>query len=170
MGWLTLIGLIAAILGFAWVWWRVRTQSDAAAAGQRRASGVRGVVPICSEGELAFLSVLESVVPDGTRVLCKVRVADVIETFGADFRTVSQKHFDFVICDAGSFVPMLAIELDDKSHLTATAQKSDAVKNQICARAGLPIVRVPARATYDAVYLEQCIDTQLSGLVSEQIR
>jgi very-short-patch-repair endonuclease len=153
MGWLILVGLVAAILFLAWVIRRISESGLATAGPQRGPSGVRGVVAICSQGELAFLSVLESVLPEGTRILCKVRVADVIDVYGADFRTVSQKHFDFVICHAESLVPLLAVELDDKSHLTATAQRSDAVKNAVCASAGLPLLRVRAQAVYDVKQL-----------------
>ena len=163
MGWLILFGMIAAICALAWVVRRVQRLDGAPAGTRRRPSGVRGIVPVCSECELAFLSVLESIVPEEMRVLCKVRVADVIDAFGGDFRAVSQKHFDFVICTADSFMPLLAIELDDKSHLTAAAQRSDAVKNEICGRAGLPILRVPARASYDPVYLEQLLAAELAG-------
>lgn len=124
---------------------------------------MRGLLPICSQGELAFLAVLESVVPDDLRVLCKVRVADVIDTFGADFRTVSQKHFDFVVCDARTFQPRLVIELDDKSHQSPAAQKRDAVKNQVCARAGLSILRVTAGASYDAAGLARALAVELAA-------
>ncbi len=110
---------------------------------------------------MAFLSVLESVVPEGVRVLCKVRVADAIETFGAEFRTISQKHFDFLICDDESLMPLLAVELDDKSHLTVTQQRSDAVKNDVCARAGLAMLRVPAQAAYDAQHLARLVSIDL---------
>jgi hypothetical protein len=162
MAWLMFLGLLVAVLLLAWVLGRV-SGGTSAAGRSRGPSGVRGVVPICSDGELAFLAVLESVLPEGVRVLCKVRVADVIETFGADFRTVSQKHFDFVICDGETLLPLLAVELDDKSHLTATAQRSDAVKNGVCAAAGLPLLRVPAQARYDVDYLEELVAAELAG-------
>jgi very-short-patch-repair endonuclease len=162
MGWLILVGLIAVIGLLAWVLGWVSRIGNASVGRRRGASGIRGLLPICSQGERVFLAVLESVVPDEMRVLCKVRVADVIETFGADFRTVSQKHFDFVICDAETLMPLLAIELDDKSHLTARQQQSDAVKNSVCERAGLPMLRVVAQAAYDARHLSRCISAELA--------
>ena len=161
MGWITLVGLVVSILFLAWAAGRLSRITESRAGGRRGLSGVRGVVAVCSQGELAFLSVLESVVPEEMRVLCKVRVADVIQVFGADFRTVSQKHFDFVVCDAESLLPLLAVELDDKSHLTATAQKSDAVKNAICLAAGLPLLRIRAAAAYDREELFDLVAREL---------
>ena len=162
MGWLILVGLIAAIGLLAWVvGWVSRFGNTSVGRRRRGPSGIRGLLPICSQGERVFLAVLESVVPKEMRVLCKVRVADVIETFGADFRTVSQKHFDFVICDAETLMPLIAIELDDKSHLTARQQQSDAVKNSVCERAGLPMLRVRAASAYDIQHLHRLIEVQI---------
>jgi len=161
MAWLIPIVLLLLICLLAWAARAMNRWSAAPDARRRGPSGIRGVVPICSQGEMAFLAVLESVVPDGLRVLCKVRVADAIETFGAEFRTVSQKHFDFLICDAESLLPLLAVELDDKSHQTATQQKSDAVKNDVCARAGLAMLRIRAASTYDVQHLARLIAVQL---------
>jgi very-short-patch-repair endonuclease len=163
MGWLTPIALLLLICLLAWAARRLNRRVDSPAGRRRGPSGIRGVVPICSAGEMAFLDVLESVVPQGLRVLCKVRVADAIDTFGADFRTVSQKHFDFLICDAELLRPLLAIELDDRSHLTATQQARDAVKDAVCAQAGLTMLRVPAQAAYDRQVLARQIVVQLKG-------
>jgi hypothetical protein len=160
-GWLIFLGLCGVILLLAWV--VRRAERAMGGSGNRRPSGVRGLLPVCSQGELAFLRVLEDVVPAEMRVLCKVRVADVIDTFGADFRTVSQKHFDFVVCDANDFTPRLVIELDDKSHLTATAMKADAVKNEMCARAGLRMLRVKAAANYDGPALARAVRAELAA-------
>ena len=47
---------------------------------------------------------------------------------------------DYVVCSSAG-VLLYAIELDDRSHLSESAKKRDAVKNEICAAAGLKLVR-----------------------------
>lgn len=62
---------------------------------------------------------------------------------------ISQRSIDFVVVDARSLQPLVAIELDDKSHLTEKREKRDATVNTICAAAGLRLVRVPGNVTVE---------------------
>jgi hypothetical protein len=51
--------------------------------------------------------------------------------------------------DPKSLRPIVAIELDDKSHLTEKREKRDATVNTLCAAAGLRLVRVPGNVTVE---------------------
>ena len=56
------------------------------------------------------------------------------------------KHVDFVIVDAADhFRPLLAIELDGKSHQKAEQQYRDSVKDVIFRSGGLKLLRLPSR-------------------------
>lgn len=121
---------------------------------------------LLTDGERAFFPVLESVLPDlaahsgrpALRINYKPRLADLIEPdcrggrgtpYMSWLGSIKSKHTDAVLIDAESYAPLCVIELDDKSHATARARKSDAVKDAALASAGLPIVRFKARHAYN---------------------
>ncbi|MBI1368691.1 MAG: DUF2726 domain-containing protein [Planctomycetes bacterium] len=63
---------------------------------------------------------------------------------------VNSKRLDFVLCDADTTRPRLVIELDDRSHKRPERRQRDALIDQIMQSAGLPILHVPNRRSYDA--------------------
>lgn len=80
------------------------------------------------------------------KVHAKVRVADVlrIEGSGIDdqhYRYALQAHFDFLVADADGS-PLFAVEFDGRGHATPEAQARDRVKNALCERFELPLLRV----------------------------
>ena len=58
----------------------------------------------------------------------------------------------------------MVVELDDKSHRSASAQKRDADKDRVLAAAGLPIVRISAAKGYESATLRNQL---AAGLVAE---
>ncbi len=52
-------------------------------------------------------------------------------------------HFDFIVSKDN--VPLFAVEFDGESHLAAAQIEKDRIKDQLCKRFGLPIVRINAR-------------------------
>ena len=91
------------------------------------------------------------------RIFGKVRVADVIETRKGlsqgerqrAFNRISQKHLDFVLCHPDDLSVFCAAELDDRSHEHARRRARDAFLEGALAAAGLPLMRVPSRRSYD---------------------
>ena len=43
----------------------------------------------------------------------------------------------------------LAIELDDKSHETEKQKQIDKFKDEVFQKIGMPLIRIPAKRTYD---------------------
>jgi len=77
-------------------------------------------------------------------VLTQVGMSRCVTTKGqAAFNTISKKSLDFVICNR-SLEIIAAIEIDDKSHTTATRQKADKTKNKALELAGIKLIRWPA--------------------------
>jgi uncharacterized protein DUF2726 len=81
----------------------------------------------------------------GARLAFKQRIADVLQldisnsSFG-EGRFALQAHFDFVIWRGGE--PHFAVEFDEPHHRTdAEQRRRDALKDEICRRAGFPVVR-----------------------------
>jgi very-short-patch-repair endonuclease len=80
----------------------------------------------------------------GYVVLAQVALSSCINAKkGGAFNTISAKSLDFVICN-GSLDVLAGIEIDDKSHATAAAQKRDAAKNSAMEAAGIKLIRWPA--------------------------
>ena len=80
------------------------------------------------------------------KVYAKVRVADVlqIERSGIDndqYRYALQAHFDFVVSDSDDR-PLFAVEFDGSGHSAPEAQKRDQIKNGLCDRFGLQLLRI----------------------------
>lgn len=109
-----------------------------------------------SAAERSFLGVLDQAVGPEYRVFGKVRVADVAAVMpglGNSAHTsalnrIAFKHFDFVVCRASDLVVVCAVELNDKSHANRRTQTRDALLANVCRAIDLPLLAVPAKATY----------------------
>ena len=80
------------------------------------------------------------------KVYAKVRVADVlpIENSGIDndhYRYALQAHFDFVVTDSDD-KPLFAVEFDGSSHSSPEVLRRDQIKNSLCDRFVLPLLRI----------------------------
>jgi hypothetical protein len=116
---------------------------------------------------LSFYRALGAAVGAQAHICPKVNLADIFfvvkpnENQGARGR-ISQKHVDFLLCDPQSMKPLAGIELDDSSHARANRQERDALVDGVFAAAGLPLVRIPAAASYSPADLALKLATHLS--------
>lgn len=121
-----------------------------------------------SAAELSFYRALSAAVGAQAHICPKVNLADIFfvvkpnENQGARGR-ISQKHVDFLLCDSQSMKPLAGIELDDSSHARADRQERDALVDGVFAAAALPLVRIPAAASYSPADLALKLATHLSG-------
>ena len=136
-----------------------------------------------SPAERSFFGVLQSAVGDNGIVLAKVRIADVIAPsktadkakWQRSFNRISAKHFDFLVCTVDSVEPIVAVELDDKSHQSKSARARDQAKDDAANSAGLPLMRVAADRSYSTNQLRaelgefgvNCGDHQSPPLISD---
>jgi hypothetical protein len=118
----------------------------------------RKATTLFSAAERSFLGVLDQAVGREYRVFGKVRVADVVNVAGVPnrsawqraFNLICAKHFDYVICSISDLAIVCVVELDDKSHQAKARQKRDQFIADLCRTASLPLINVPARASYGA--------------------
>ncbi|WP_283131791.1 DUF2726 domain-containing protein [Enterovibrio norvegicus] len=111
---------------------------------------------LCSKAEYSFYRVLVKAVGDDYVVCPKVRVSDVLrpesglkgKKWWRAFNKISRKHFDYVICSSASLAIVAAVELDDSSHQTVNAMKSDAIKDYVAESACVPLIRIRVARTY----------------------
>lgn len=109
-----------------------------------------------SNAERSFFGVLEQAVGEESRVLGKVRLADVLgvqpmsdrKIWWRAFSRIKAKHVDFLLCDPATLSIQAAVELDDDSHAREKRKSRDAFLGKACEAAGLPLIRIPARNSY----------------------
>ncbi|WP_042012600.1 DUF2726 domain-containing protein [Aeromonas fluvialis] len=109
-----------------------------------------------SPAERSFLGVLDLAVSDKARVFAKVRVADVLtpqagigkSKWQQHFNKISAKHFDYLLCHPSDLSFICAIELDDSSHRHQKRKARDLFLKTACDSAGLPLLQIPASASY----------------------
>ncbi len=123
-----------------------------------------------SHAEVSFFQVLRAAVAADSLIFPKVRLADLVfpprqeGQFGA-WQRINRKHVDFVLCDPRTLRPLVALELDDRSHRRPDRLERDAFVDRVFADAGLPLVHVPARRSYDTRMVTALIAAAQTGLV-----
>jgi hypothetical protein len=108
---------------------------------------------LMTRSEREFFENFRKVLPVGTDIYAQVAMGALIEVVEGSYserNRFDRKVIDFLVCSAGG-AALYAVELDDPSHGRKSAKKRDAVKNDVCALAGLPLVR------YQSVYVERSV-------------
>ncbi|MDG2380321.1 MAG: DUF2726 domain-containing protein [Pirellulaceae bacterium] len=109
---------------------------------------------LLTRNEQKFYFALREVVQEEYPIFAMVRIADLLRVKQGEPKRqswqnrINAKHIDFVLCDAGSLEPVLAIEVDDRSHQRADRRKRDEFVNDAFEAADLPLMRIKAQASY----------------------
>ena len=127
---------------------------------------------LITKAEIRYLRQLEAVLPNQYRVFAQVRVADVIlprldkqhndKLWWQHFRKISAKHLDFVIVDAKTFKTIVAIELNDKSHLRADRKKRDEFLISAFKTAKVPLVWQWVKRKYTEKAIKNSLETYIN--------
>lgn len=122
---------------------------------------------LLTASEAAFYVALVAAAGRRYVVWPKVRLADLCQGLDrwadmAAFNRVSSKHVDFVLCDATTFRPVLAIELDDRSHRRADRRNRDVLVDQIFRTMGLGVYRQWVRRSYDPAAIARGLEDALT--------
>ena len=124
---------------------------------------------LLTPAERSFFGVLGQAIDSDLYIFAKVRLSDLLwlpqgtRDRQAYLNRIQSKHVDFVLCDSATTEPRLLIELDDSSHQKARRRSRDAFLDEAVRRAGLPILRVPAKRSYAPGELRQLISSLLTG-------
>ncbi len=100
-------------------------------------------------------------VGDRYHVFPQVHLPTVIDSkvvgqnWNAAFRHISQKSVDFVLCDKSYIKPILAIELDDKTHQRKDRIERDGEVERVFKGADLPLLRLENHGQFNAAELAQ---------------
>lgn len=141
--WMVLIGIASLVLKyFANKWLRQRKAANAEEktgdASQYRYVSLRHVA---SPPEKILFERLQKALPELV-VLAQVHLPRVIQPASkskAPLERIIRKSLDFVICDA-MFVPLVAIEVNDRSHNAGDRIASDIDKAAALKSAGIPLL------------------------------
>ena len=123
---------------------------------------------ILTANEQAFYRELLKVTGDKLDVFTKVRVSDIFHVQGgkgyqAALNRINSKHIDFLLCQPGSGKPVLAIELDDRSHNRASRRQRDEFINRLFEECGnVPLLRIKTMMRYDPLVIRDKIITILN--------
>ena len=117
---------------------------------------------LLTNAELNFYKVLREAVSESQIICPKVRMQDVLwtKTYRVKdkqsfINKVNRKHFDFVICDKDTLKPLMAIELDDKSHEEDDRKERDEFVNALFTKSlGFRVIHIPVRYSYDIIELQ----------------
>ena len=108
---------------------------------------------VMNESEQALFINLQKTLGDRYIVLSKVRIEDFVEAthgaggYGARGR-IKSRHVDFLICDSSTTKPLLAVELDGKSHQGEDRQERDRFVDELYKAIGLPIQHIPVGSNF----------------------
>ncbi len=126
-----------------------------------------------SPAERSFYQVLKGAVGSWADVCPKVNLADLFYVSTKDpgewralTNRIDRKHVDFVLCDPRSATPLVAVELDDRTHGRRERRARDRFVDRVFEAAGLPLVRIRARAGYNPAELDAAL-RRAAGLSPE---
>ena len=112
---------------------------------------MRVVDSLLNQSEKTVFHELEDVASDnGMKVFAKVRLSDVIQKENThlsdrEFEFYTRSHCDFVLTDAQAR-PIIIVEYDGPLHqLNAKQQDRDKIKNELCRRAEVGLLRINDR-------------------------
>lgn len=150
---------------FGWLADLLRGSGDAAASDSPLLPRVIVNKKFVTPAEADFFRVLKVVVGVRGHVLAQVSLRQLLWFPPGQDRSVlqtwrnkvGQKSVDFVVCEAGTLRPLVAIELDEPSHAEPRRQGRDEDVEQILAAAGLPLVHVLTSRGYETRELEAAI-------------
>ena len=123
---------------------------------------------LLTPAERSFFGVLGQAIDTDLYIFAKVRLSDLLwlpqgtRDRQSYLNRIQSKHVDFVLCDSSTTEPRLLIELDDSSHQRARRRSRDAFLDEAARRAGLPILRVPAKRSYAPAQLRQLISSLMT--------
>lgn len=118
---------------------------------------------LLSPAERSFLGVLERCLGPEMRAFAKVRLGDLFfaqakgRNWYAAFNRITAKHVDFVICDSRSLDVLFAVELDDSSHASPKARRSDEFKDALFRSCGLRLLRIKVQRSYSVAELKAAL-------------
>lgn len=119
-----------------------------------------------SSAEISLYHILCSVTGEAAVICPKVGLKDIFFAASGDnrqvhFNRIARKHVDFLVCHPKTMRPLAGVELDDRSHAAPHRQERDVFVDRVFQDAGLPLVRIVARRSYNLAEVRALIEPYL---------
>jgi hypothetical protein len=126
--------------------------------------------------ERQFLSLIEQSVGDEFRVLCRVKLIDILSLRSNTDRKIANsallraggKQLDFVLCERKDMTPVMAIDLVFGLGKDGHNTQRDFFVSGALDTASIPHVRIKAKSGYTTADIRECIEAKLIPLRRRQ--
>lgn len=120
---------------------------------------------LLSQTELAFYSILKTVIQDDIIICPKVGLNEIFLDKSKEkkesykyLNKISMKPIDFLICNSNNLKPILVIELEDVSYNRKNRVERDRLLNKLFNEANLPLLRFARKSCYKSHEIKEKID------------
>ncbi|GAB3011941.1 DUF2726 domain-containing protein [Bowmanella dokdonensis] len=122
--------------------------------------------------ERSFLELLESAVGSQYRIICRVKLSDIVSLRqGTDKKVgrnsmlrASSRHLDFVLCDKQDMSPVVAVDLVHQQGKEGYKSQRDWFVSSSLDAARIPHLRIKVKSGYSAQEIRECIDAKLAPM------
>lgn len=121
--------------------------------------------------ERNFLQLLETSVGDKYRVVCRVRLADVLQVRTSNKRSSKQaqartagKYLDFVLCSKHDLTPMVAVDLVTIKGKEGYKSQRDWFVSSALESANMPHLRIKVKSGYKPQEIRECIEAKVAAM------
>lgn len=128
--------------------------------------------------ERSFLELIEDAAGKQYRVMCRVKLADILairqttdkKTSKNALSRVTGRNLDFVLCSKDDMTPVIAIDLVHKSGKEGYKSQRDWFISGALDAARIPHLRIKVRSGYKAKDIRDCIDAKLAPMRAKQVK
>ena len=123
---------------------------------------------LISRPEHEFFDILVEILGSKYHIFTQVHLPTILDhkikgqTWKAAFSHINGKSVDFVICDKSYIKPLLAIELDDKSHDRLGRIERDSEVERMLQEAGMPLLRFGNNGSFDKEEIKRLVLEKLN--------
>lgn len=126
--------------------------------------------------ERNFLELIERAVGSKYRVLCRVRLSEIVSLRqNTDKRTAknalikaSGRQLDFVLCDKQDMSPVIAVDLVHNKGKEGYKTQRDWYVSSALDAARIPHLRIKVKTGYSPQEIKECIETKLAPMQRKQ--
>jgi hypothetical protein len=131
---------------------------------------------LLTQTEMTLLDLIESAVGNKYRVLCRVRLSEVLSLRqNTDKRAAknalskaSSRQLDFVLCNKQDMSPVIAVDLVHNNGKDGYKKQRDWYVSSALDAARIPHLRIRVKSGYTAVEIRECIEAKLAPLQRKQ--
>jgi len=128
--------------------------------------------------ERNFLSLIEEAVGKDYRILCRVKLVDILavrqstdkKTSKNAINKANSRYLDFVLCSKNDMTPVLAIDLVHNNGKEGYKTQRDWFVNGSLDAANIPHARIKVRSGYKAQDIKDCIEAKLPNKIPKQLK